>query len=112
MIRSFARPIAWLLLAAILFVTVSPVQFRPVTHEPPDLERFAAFAVVGFVFVLGYPRHWILVTCLVIGSAFAFEAAQLLSPTRHPRLHIAVIKAIGGVAGIAVGAAISRLSPR
>ncbi|WP_378944370.1 VanZ family protein [Mesorhizobium sp. ANAO-SY3R2] len=110
MIRSFARPFAWLLLAAILFVTVSPIQWRPHTHEPADVERFAAFAVVGLAFVLGYPRHWLLVTCLVVGSAFAFEVAQLLSPSRHAHIEDAIIKAAGGLAGIVAGAAISHFT--
>ncbi|MGB3539571.1 MAG: VanZ family protein [Mesorhizobium sp.] len=111
MIRRFARVLAWLLLAAILFVTISPIRMRPETGEPADVERLIAFAVVGFAFILGYPRHWILVTCLVAGSAFAFEAAQLLSPSRHAHLHDAAIKAIGGVGGILAGAVVNFFRP-
>ena len=111
MIRRFARVLAWLLLAAILFVTISPIRMRPETGEPADVERLIAFAVVGFAFILGYPRHWILVVCLVVGSAFAFEAAQLLSPSRHAHLHDAAIKAIGGVGGILAGAVVNFFRP-
>jgi len=111
MIRRFARVLAWLLLAAILFVTISPIRMRPETGEPADVERLIAFAVVGFAFILGYPRHWILVVCLVVGSAFAFEAVQLLSPSRHAHLHDAAIKAIGGVGGILAGAVFNFFRP-
>jgi hypothetical protein len=112
MIRTLARPTAWLLLAAILFVTVSPAQMRPVTAEPADFERFGAFAALGFTFALGYPRHWLLVACLVVGAAFVFEAAQLLAPSRHAHLEDAAAKAVGGVGGIVAGAIMNRLSNR
>ena len=83
----------------------------PIAGEPADVERLIAFAVAGFAFILGYPRHWILVVCLVVGSAFAFEAAQLLSPSRHAHLHDAAIKAIGGVVGILAGAVFNFFRP-
>jgi len=111
MIRLLARPIAWLLLAAILFVTISPIQMRPVTSEPADVERFAAFAAVGVAFAIGYPRRWLLVACLVIAAAFAFEAAQFFAAGRHAHLEDAIAKALGGIVGVATGAGINRLSP-
>ena len=111
MIRRFAIALAWLLFVTVLFVTISPIRMRPVTGEPADIERLIAFAAVGFAFILGYPRHWILVTCLVLGSAFAFEAAQLLSPSRHAHFHDAAIKAIGGGGGILAGAIVNFFRP-
>ena len=112
MIRSLARPIAWLLLAAVLFVTISPIELRPVTAEPADLERFAAFALIGFVFAIGYPQHWRLLACIIVGSAFMFEIAQLLAPSRHARVEDAVMKAVGGIGGIVAGVALNRISDR
>ncbi|GGF14565.1 hypothetical protein GCM10011321_03050 [Youhaiella tibetensis] len=103
MIRALARPLAWLLLLALLYVTVSPIEWRPMTGEPANIERFAAFALVGFVFVLGYPRHWWLVLAIMVGSAFLFELAQLIAPGRHAHLKDALIKAGGGSVGIAAG---------
>jgi len=111
MIRSLARPIAWLLLAAVLFVTISPISMRPVTAEPAGFERFAAYALIGVAFAIGYPRRWLLVACLVTGSAFAFEAAQLLAPGRHAHLEDAIAKALGGLTGVMAGGIINRLSP-
>ena len=110
MIRSFARPIAWLLFAAIVFVTISPVQERPVTHESVNVERLAAFVLLGFACGIGYPRRWVLAACFVVGSAFVLEAAQLLAPTRHAHLDDAVAKAIGASIGVTIGVAINRLS--
>ena len=110
MINSLARQIAWLLLVAVLFVTVSPIQLRPVTGEPPNLERFAAFVLVGLAFAIGYPRKWLFVACLVVASAFLIEATQLLSPSRHARFEDAAVKALGGLVGLAIGTAINRLA--
>lgn len=112
MVSRFARPLAWLLLTAIFFVTISPIEWRPTTGEPADFERLSAFAVLGLAFAIGYPRHWILVACLVMGAAFASELSQLLSSTRHPRFEDAAVKASGGIGGALVGMAINRLSRR
>lgn len=60
------RAAAWLVLLAILAVTISPIQFRPVTGEPVNLERLAAFLVVGGLFALAYPRHWLAVLMLTV----------------------------------------------
>ncbi|WP_425299317.1 VanZ family protein [Pseudaminobacter soli (ex Zhang et al. 2022)] len=108
--KSFARPIAWLLLAAILYVTISPIQARPVTHQPVSVERLVAFGLLGLAFVIGYPRRWLLAACFVIGLAFVFEAAQLLAATRHARFDDALVKAIGAAIGVTIGVTINRLS--
>ena len=58
------RILAWLLLAAIAFATLSPIGLRPDSGFSPNYERFAAFAAVGMMFVLAYPRHIWLVLAL------------------------------------------------
>ncbi|PRD50903.1 VanZ family protein [Phyllobacterium myrsinacearum] len=100
---------AWLLFAAILFITVDPISLRPESGLPVNVERFAAFAVLGFVFAAAYPRRWLLILVLVVGAAFGFELAQMLAPTRHARLMDAVVKAAGGTFGVAASALILRL---
>ncbi len=60
---------AWVILLAILAVTISPINFRPVTGEPADLERFGAFFLVGALFALAYPRRWMGVLLLTVGCA-------------------------------------------
>lgn len=108
MIRLF-RLAAWLVLALILIVTISPIQFRPITGEPADLERFAAFFLVGFLFALAYPRHWIAVLLLTIGCAGMFELLQRLAPGRHGEVADFVFKAIGAMAGVCIGRGLSLL---
>ncbi|MGO7697118.1 VanZ family protein, partial [Rhizobium leguminosarum] len=58
MIFKFARPLAWLLLALILFVTVSPIGLRPETMTTVDTDLGGAFVLVGLAFALGYPKQW------------------------------------------------------
>jgi hypothetical protein len=85
MIHRLSLPAAWLALAFIAFATLSPIGDRPVLPGP-QFEHFAGFALVGFAFVLAYPRHTLLRIVIVIGSAFALEALQLLTPDRHGRI--------------------------
>lgn len=71
----------------------------------PSFERLAAFAVLGTLFCLAYPRHIVLVSLIVLGSALLFELAQLLTPDRHGRFQDATIKMTGGALGILAGRA-------
>ncbi|AUW42016.1 VanZ family protein [Rhizobium leguminosarum] len=108
MIFKFARPLAWLLLALILFVTVSPIGLRPETMTTVDTDRGGAFVLVGLAFALGYPKQWKMVAVLLIAGAVAIEYLQYLTPTRHPRLHDAGIKAMGAALGLLAGWVINR----
>lgn len=103
MTSKIAKPLAWLLLAFILFVTVSPIELRPHTIETPDIDRAAAYLMAGLAFSLAYPKQWKLVAVLLIFGALAIEYLQYLSPTRHPRLHDASVKAMGAALGLLVG---------
>jgi len=67
------------------------------------LERFGAYAFLGFLFYLAYPRHLALVCIIVLGSAITLELLQNLVPDRDPRLVDAMEKLLGGTAGLAFG---------
>lgn len=90
---------AWAILAFIVFVTLSPIGLRP-HFENVSVERFGAFAVVGLLFGLAYPKRLWLVLCLVAGTAVALEALQHLTPDRHGHVSDAIVKIVGGVAGV------------
>ena len=108
MFRVFCRGAAWLLLAAILVVTLSPIGWRPVTGAPADLERLVAFGVLGIAFSLGYPKHRALILLLLVCVAGSSEALQSLVPTRDARMADAAVKALGGVMGVFAGRVASR----
>lgn len=103
--------LAWLLLGLLAFATLSPIGLRPVTGASADLERFVAFALVGLLFAMAYPRHVILVVVLVLSSAVALEGLQMLAAGRHARLGDTAVKLLGGSLGVALGWMLTRYWP-
>jgi VanZ family protein len=103
-----ARWIAWLIVCAVAVFTLSPIDYRPVTAAPVGLERFAAFAVIGAAFCLGYPEHRLRVLVLLIGIAGFLELAQNLVPGRHGRLPDGLVKISGALLGAAFAVVASR----
>jgi VanZ family protein len=97
---------AWALLALIAFATISPIQDRPTLAASPGIEHVAAFAVLGLLFCIAYPRQFAAVCLIVVGSAVLLECAQLLTPDRHGRVDDALEKIAGGAAGIVIGRAV------
>ncbi|WP_028747364.1 antibiotic resistance protein VanZ [Rhizobium mesoamericanum] len=105
----FAKPAAWVLLAAIIFVTLSPIGLRPHTVTSVNLDRALAYLLVGFMFAVAYPRRLLAVIVLLIFGALAIEYLQYLSPTRHARLHDAAVKIVGASAGVFAGYLLNRV---
>ncbi|WP_436084783.1 VanZ family protein [Pararhizobium sp. LjRoot255] len=91
------------MLAALVFVTVSPIGLRPHTIVSVGLDRSVAFFLAGAVFAIAYPKRWMSLALFLVASSFAIEILQELSPTRHARLDDALVKAVGAVAGIIAG---------
>ena len=102
MIQRVCTIAGWLALALIAYATLSPVEARPVLAGP-QLEHFAAFALVGLAFAVAYPNRVVFVVVIVVGAAVGLEALQLLTPDRHGRVIDALVKALGGVFGISAG---------
>lgn len=101
MIQKTSIVAGWSALAFIAYATLSPIEFRPVIAGP-QLEHFAAFALMGLAFGLAYPKRMLFVVAIVVGSAVCLEALQLLTPDRHGRVIDASVKTIGGISGIGV----------
>ena len=78
-----SRILGWLLLAGVVFATLAPIGLQPVTAAPVSVERFGAYAVVSFLFALGYPRRRWQVLGLLVVIAGVMEAMQNLELTRH-----------------------------
>jgi hypothetical protein len=57
MLHRLLATAAWTAFALIVFSTISPLSMRPVATADPNIERFAAFALLGFLFGLAYPRR-------------------------------------------------------
>lgn len=91
---------AWAALAAIVFVTVSPIEMRPGDVLSVDLDRALAFGLLSSMFMVAYPRHALFVGGMIVLSAGAIELLQALSPTRHARFDDAVVKGAGALGGM------------
>ena len=102
MIQRVCAIAGWLALAFIAYATLSPIDARPVLAGP-QLEHFAAFALVGLAFAVAYPNRVVFVVIIVVGAALGLEALQLLTPDRHGRVVDALVKALGGIFGISAG---------
>jgi glycopeptide antibiotics resistance protein len=94
---------AWALLAFIAYATISPIHDRPTLLASSSFEHFAAFAVIGVLFLLAYPRQTAFVCLIVLGCALMLEILQLLTQDRHARIQDAMEKMGGGVLGIVAG---------
>src|SRR5215470_1781537 len=99
-----SRCTVWLVALTIAIFTLCPIQFRPMTAAPADLERWLAFAVLGGLLAVAYPKHRVRFALLAIACAAILEMAQNLTSSRHGHLSDFDVKAIGIVAGMALGA--------
>jgi hypothetical protein len=99
--KVFFHSVAWLLVFAVAVFTLSSIELRPITAAPANLERFAAFAVIGAAFCLGYPKHRRSILLLLIGIVGLLEASQNIVTGRHGRPPDGMAKASGALLGAA-----------
>jgi hypothetical protein len=102
------RILAWLLLAGLVIVTIGPIQWRPISPLPTQLERAVALMLVGFVFALAYPRRIVLVAVLLVAAVGLLELLQVLQPSRHGRVLDFLVKAVGALVGLGLGRLLGR----
>ena len=95
------KPVAWLLLVAVIVVTLVPAEFRPTTPLPMKAERALGFAVLTFVFTIAYPRRWLLILLGMSAGAVGLELLQFAVPSRDPSPVDAAVKVIGAIFGVA-----------
>lgn len=107
-LTTLCRWVAWLLVVAIAAFTLSPIELRPTTAAPADWERFAAFAVMGGVFCLGYPKHRLAVVLLLLAIVGLLEVGQNIVSGRHGRLPDGLVKAAGALLGALVALSIDK----
>ena len=86
-----------------IYLRLSPLLMRPDRVTYGFIVHILAFAALGALFILAYPRRLALVCSIVFGGAVALEALQTLTPDRHGTFIDALEKLAGGLAGIALG---------
>jgi VanZ family protein len=107
MLHKLLATAAWAAFAVLVFVTISPLGMRPVVTANPNIERFAAFAIVGLLFGFAYPTRLALDTLFIVIAAGTLEALQLITPDRHGHVADALVKAAGGTSGVMLALIIS-----
>jgi VanZ family protein len=102
MVVKIARIAAWLLVVAIVVMTLGPPTVRPVSGFNRSLEHVAAFALLGLAFGLAYPDRRMLLALIGVAVAALLETLQLVVPGRHAYFSDFVINAAGAWVGIAL----------
>lgn len=106
-----SRTAALILLAIIVFATLSPIQMRPHIADA-NLERGLAYVLLGLAIAIGFPNRLYQVAIFVICTAGVLEMLQIVDPGRHARFLDAFLKASAGVAGIVLGHILARAANR
>ena len=100
MVVKIARIAAWVLIVALVVMTLGPPTVRPVTGFNRSLEHVAAFALLGLAFGLAYPDRRLLLAVIGVAVAALMETLQQMVPGRHAYFNDFVINAAGACAGL------------
>jgi VanZ family protein len=112
MIKKNLFTLPWIGLAIVAFVTLCPITLRPHIFDNSHIEHFSAFAIIGLMFCMGYPRQTVLIAVVVLGAATLLEVMQLLTSDRHGRIPDLEFKLAGAVVGIAAGKIAQKIAMR
>lgn len=102
------RTLPWLLVLAIVVLSVVPPGLRPVVAAR-DIEHLTIFLALGFTFGLAYPgrcRRQVIV--LLVFTALV-ELGQFWIPGRHARLEDFAVGALGCLLGVGLVLMTTRL---
>ncbi|QFI68492.1 hypothetical protein EKH55_3618 [Sinorhizobium alkalisoli] len=94
--------VAWLLLAVVVYSTLSPVGMRPHIGNWVQFERFGAYGALGLSFAMAYPRRRGLVLTVLLAGAAGLELLQMVLPDRHARFGDLAVKMAGTACGVCV----------
>jgi VanZ family protein len=94
------RLTAWLLVLAIIVLSLGPPSSRPVTGAGHGLEHLLIFLATGLAFGLGYLRRFWSLSMALLTFAAAIEVAQMWVPGRHARLSDFLADAMASCLGV------------
>jgi VanZ family protein len=101
----------WVLLFAIVVLSIVPPSGRPVTGVPHAFEHAGIFLLLGLFFAAGYRLNVGAVFALV-GFTAAVEVVQFAAPGRHPRWSDFIENLVGIGIGIVLIYVLNRLLNR
>lgn len=109
--QTYFRVAAWLVVAALVFVTLSPIGLRP-SLAPANVERACAYGGLGLLLALAYPRRWFVVLVGVVALAGGLELGQVLTETRHGRVADFLVKGGAAACGALLAVTMTALAAR
>jgi VanZ family protein len=102
--------VAWLLILAIVMLSLGPPSTRPVTSAGHNFEHLLIFVATGAAFGLGYPRRFLLLPIALLAFTGAIEVAQMMVPGRHARLSDFLTDAAASCVGIGLSFVLVKLT--
>jgi VanZ family protein len=105
------RITAWLLLAAVITLSLVPPGWRPVSGLPHGVEHAAIFLAMGLAFARAYPGHRGALALTAITFVGVLEVLQRIVPGRHARMSDFVVDAASVCIGIAAAGLFARKQP-
>ena len=109
-LQRFFQVVAWLLILAIVMLSLGPPSTRLVTGVGHNFEHLLIFVATGAAFGLGYPRRFLLLPIALLAFTGAIEVAQMLVPGRHARLSDFLTDAAASCVGIGLSFALVKLT--
>ncbi len=100
------RTISWILLLTAGAAALAPATWRAHPAITANIDRLAIFALLAMLFVLSYPNDRRAVAIFCILGAIASEILPLITSARHPKISQALLKAVGALVGVLIGAVI------
>lgn len=102
-----ARIAAFGAIALVVLLTLGPVGLRSMSPVDPAFDRALAYAVIGFLLIISFPRYPWRVVLGVLALIVMLEAGQGFRQDRHGRVPDVIEKTLG--AGLGIGAATGTL---
>ena len=107
--RKIFQVVAWLLVLAIVVLSLGPPASRPVTGAGHDFEHLLIFLATGLAFGLGYLCWFWSLSLALLTFAAAIEIAQMLVPGRHARLSDFLVDAAASSLGVGLSYLLMKL---
>jgi VanZ family protein len=94
-VRIVFRVGAWLLVLAIIVLSIIPPYYRATTDLPRPVEHFSIFLITGLAFDVAYPCRYVVQIVYLVLFAGIVELIQLEVPGRHARVSDFLASALG-----------------
>ena len=110
--RHYWKAFFWLILAALLYLTLTPTPPKPIhIHNIDKLYHFCAFAGFSSVFLIAFRRfNFFIILTISVALGIGIEIAQIYIPGRGFSFWDMVADIAGALAGSLVAYAVIRKS--